>query len=438
MKKMLLVFILIFTLVFQSIPLVSAETDGIDPLQKFFVYSISADSQSRVALANAISQIKTWETPDESVSLTIASNLPEMTSEEIKHVIRVLVDRSESNRGYISDMISLGVSESAYIGEMPHIVSAFNKAIIGDASDNRGFNYFTTLISIYNLYTLFGGDPDIARNYESIPGIVDMYVPQNAPEDVVKKISGALNCMPSLKDTLSIYSGNSPFEQLMEYGEEIINSAPTAEIAAFKRTLRDMGSFDGAYIPENGNEKFDGLSFRDIDSCTWAHTQIKSLSDSGVINGTGKYSFAPSENVTREQFVKMITLAFGINVNDVEDAEFNDVDKNQWYYPYICAAYKNKLITGETAEIFGVGNYITRQQMAAIVYRACKNAGVNLTAGEAKFSDMSAVDEYAKEAVNVMNASGIINGMGDGQFAPKETAIRAQAAVMIYNAASKK
>lgn len=82
---------------------------------------------------------------------------------------------------------------------------------------------------------------------------------------------------------------------------------------------------------------------------------------------------------------------------------------------------------------FGVSDKITRQEMAAMTYRAIQTAGLTLNEQAlTAFSDEQDIANYAKEAVSAMQKAGIINGVGNGKFAPQDTATRAQAAVILY------
>ena len=82
---------------------------------------------------------------------------------------------------------------------------------------------------------------------------------------------------------------------------------------------------------------------------------------------------------------------------------------------------------------FGIGSEITREQMAAMVYRAVKASGLNILQGEAAaFADSDTISDYAREACEFMAKSGIMNGKTGGVFEPNATATRAEAAKVIY------
>lgn len=139
--------------------------------------------------------------------------------------------------------------------------------------------------------------------------------------------------------------------------------------------------------------------------------------------------FAPSENIMREEFVKIIVEAFGIDGNT--DKNFVDVKSGDWFEKYIKKAFGAEIISGE-GDSFGVGKPIKREDMAKIIYGVIKRKNVNLNIGEGlDISDISSVSDYALEAVESLYSAKVLKGNENGCFMPKSFASRAEAAVMI-------
>lgn len=173
--------------------------------------------------------------------------------------------------------------------------------------------------------------------------------------------------------------------------------------------------------------------FNDLGGSEWAQDSIYGLLELGVVSMDESRNFRPSDNITREEFVKMIVTAMKYDLNNY-DVSFNDLDTQHWAYSYVAAAVNNGLIYGMDENNFGIGKSITREDMAVIIYRVLSKGGYSWPAlnGEI-FADMDCIGEYAKEAVmNIKNIS-LISGMGDNTFAPKANATRAQAAKIIYD-----
>lgn len=179
--------------------------------------------------------------------------------------------------------------------------------------------------------------------------------------------------------------------------------------------------------PEKEPEK-KPIEFTDLESSLWAKEAIDALSKEGIVNGIGEGLFAPEASVTREQFVKMIVSALKITAENAEN-KFEDVAVDSWYADAVNIAADNGIISGIGEGNFGVGINITRQDAAVILFNASKLA---MQDAELSFADAAEISGYALEAVKQLTKIGVINGTGDGNFAPKATCTRAQAAVMIY------
>ena len=154
----------------------------------------------------------------------------------------------------------------------------------------------------------------------------------------------------------------------------------------------------------------------------------------GVVSGYEDGRFRPDDQITREQFVKLLITAFDLQ-DDSADCNYVDVNQEQWYYKYIASAKKIGLVNGESDTSFGIGKSITRQNMAELGYRILvyKNIEVKQVNEAIKFNDALEIDEDALPAVSKIQQAGIINGVGDGNFNPKGFATRAQACKIIYN-----
>ena len=171
-------------------------------------------------------------------------------------------------------------------------------------------------------------------------------------------------------------------------------------------------------------------TFNDIESVEWAKEAIETLAQKGVINGKSEGKFAPDDKVTREEFVKIIIGAFGLLDEDAK-SDFGDVDKSRWSYVFIATANELGIVTGD-GENFNPTGEMSRQDMAVIIHRVFEYLGAKVSGESISFDDNADISDYAKEAVDALTAAGIINGMGDGTFAPKGTVTRAQTAKVVY------
>ena len=183
-------------------------------------------------------------------------------------------------------------------------------------------------------------------------------------------------------------------------------------------------------VPEEAPSEETPTVFGDLENAAWAKASIENLYAKGIINGKAENVFAPYDNVKREEFVKMIVVAFGIEAGEAEVA-FDDVPKTAWYHEYVTAAVNAGIITGVDESKFGTETNISRQDMAVIADRVLKKLyGEYNTAEATEFADGEETAAYAKDAVSALAANGVITG-DNGNFMPKDNATRAQCAVVI-------
>lgn len=185
--------------------------------------------------------------------------------------------------------------------------------------------------------------------------------------------------------------------------------------------------------PEKYENPEDIKIFTDIDDVPWAEKAIVGLYYAGMINGKSETEFCPNDFITREEFAKIITLVFGMNLVD-DDFPFTDVTPDDWCYSYVKTAYLAGITKGTSATTFGKGQNITRQDLCVMVHNALKASDdeLPLIYGTMSFADRDVIEEYAKEAVSYMQRAGIVNGREEGRFVPDGFATRAEAAKIIY------
>lgn len=174
----------------------------------------------------------------------------------------------------------------------------------------------------------------------------------------------------------------------------------------------------------------DETGFRDLSEYEWAKKAIVYLRDNKVVDGIGNSYFSPEQNMTREQLAKIICIAFGIDVEDSTETKFSDVPVSEWYGKFVNTAAENGIIKGFENGEFGVGQYITRQDLAVIIARALKLDDYT----EGAFTDKDSISDYAANSVFALANAKIINGFEDGTFKPFAPVTRAEACQMIYNA----
>lgn len=174
--------------------------------------------------------------------------------------------------------------------------------------------------------------------------------------------------------------------------------------------------------------------FCDLDGVLWAKDAILNLYQKKIISGKENGHFAPQDNLSREEAVKILVGAFGL-FEKQEDLHFSDCNVEDWYYPYVSIAVKSGIVRGVSETLFGTGTNINRQDFAVMLSRTLTAAGCKLNGAKAvSFADGEAISEYARADVDALSANGLFVGDENQRFYPQNSITRAEAAVAIERA----
>lgn len=180
--------------------------------------------------------------------------------------------------------------------------------------------------------------------------------------------------------------------------------------------------------------------FGDIPAKAWYHDDVNYVVDHGYFNGMSENAFSPDANMTRVMFVTVLARLDGASVGD-NVSPFNDVAAGAWYAGEVKWASENGIVNGVGDNKFAPDHSVSRQEMAALMmryiayYTAKNKVTFKATGSSAAFTDADSVADYAKEAVTLCRSYGLINGNGDGTFAPTALSTRAQVAAVIHRLA---
>lgn len=180
----------------------------------------------------------------------------------------------------------------------------------------------------------------------------------------------------------------------------------------------------------------DEFALTDLDGFEWAKNEIMNLCEKGIINGNGDGTFAPGNNVTRAEFIKMLDLALELDMSGALSVKFNDVDTSDWFFEYVMCGVENQITSGTSENLFEPNANITREEMITMIYRAIVNSGKAPSAflgDKPSFKDLDNVSDWALEAVQNTAGLKIVNGDENGMLMPKANATRAEAAKIISN-----
>ena len=175
--------------------------------------------------------------------------------------------------------------------------------------------------------------------------------------------------------------------------------------------------------------------FVDIKEEDWYYNSVTEAYKRGLMNGVSETEFAPTGNVTRAMFVTVLYRMEGSPDNSGNE-KFGDVESGSWYDKAVAWGSANGIVNGISDTEFAPNNNITREQMAAMVYRYAtyKKADMTTLADIGAYEDYTAVSGYAVEAMKWVCGRGIINGMTATTLVPGGISNRAQAATVFVRA----
>ena len=168
--------------------------------------------------------------------------------------------------------------------------------------------------------------------------------------------------------------------------------------------------------------------FSDVDADDWFAESAVYVRDNGVMNGTSDTTFNPNGTTSRGQIAAILYRAAGSPAVSGA-ADFPDVAAGAYYADAAGWAAANGIVTGYSDGTFGPGDPITRQQLAAILWRY---AGSPAAESGTDYADESAIASYAVTAVDWTRDTGVITGRDGNVFDPTGRATRAQAAVILH------
>lgn len=185
---------------------------------------------------------------------------------------------------------------------------------------------------------------------------------------------------------------------------------------------------------ESGESVTSAQTFTDVSIFDWYYDGVMYVSENGIMNGVGGNKFEPDTKLKREMLATILWNMEG-KPEPKDIAPFLDVMSGEYYSKAIAWAGENGIISGYGSE-YGVGEAVTREDFAAILYRYAEYKGYDTTQGGMavrEFADYEEISEYAKAPVGWAVNTGIISGMCNGSVSPKTTTSRGQAAVMLMN-----
>ncbi len=392
-----------------------------------YTYSINGDkgkfiSSSKSAIENAITEV--CQNPEKLENVRYILGIDEVAYDKVK-----------ANGIQPSDVLADMLEKKSYtLSE----IQKFGSDLISNISMVNDFKSVKTADYVREAISQYSGNINNISQYNSLNGhkksIADAYILGNKNkitsikkleeviEDAVKE---AKNQNTSSGGGSSSGGGGGGGSSSGGGGKNGSYPSGSTVIASTESQEKEYGDITEVYTEE----------FKDIDNYEWAKPAIALLVKKGSVNGKANGVFAPADNVTREEFVKMLLLTFDFEIKEISSS-FIDVDNSSWYAPYVMSAINSGIVKGVSDNKFGVGQFITREDATVLLARVLVNMNASYSEnGEyIPFIDEETISDYAYDSVVGMAKSGVVNGVSGNYFAPKQTATRAEAAKLIYEA----
>ena len=164
----------------------------------------------------------------------------------------------------------------------------------------------------------------------------------------------------------------------------------------------------------------------------WARAGICYVIDHGIMTGTDTNVFSPNLSMSRAMLVTVLWRIDGRPA--AAAADFTDVAGGTWYGNAVAWAQETGVVDGYPDGTFAPMKAVSREELATILYRYAEVSGLDITAADdlSAFADSASVQPYARAAMQWAVGSGLISGLPDALLAPRGTATRAQAAVILW------
>lgn len=207
----------------------------------------------------------------------------------------------------------------------------------------------------------------------------------------------------------------------------------TAVVVSYTINGSTKGSVNFKVVQQTASQKFKDVS----GSTKWASNSVDFMSGNGLVNGISTKDptvFGPNQSMTRAMLVTILYRAAGQPSVAGITNKFTDNKEKQYYYNAVLWASNNGIVNGATAKTFDPDGKITREQIAAILYRYAGSPTADTSALNS-FTDRTQVSSYATTAMQWAVGNGIITGVssnGRTTLSAKNNATRAQVAVMLH------
>ena len=319
--------------------------------------------------------------------------------------------------------------------------SKYTVTIPYTANGSNGTKYGNLIVYVNDTHAIYS----TGASFRSM-SIADEIAPENASSNAYATIDSVTG--GKLYSAYSSIISNTPLKSSdLGSTKYYFNSSSTGIDSLYILPIADKTTVEVNYTVYDGSTRTKGTvsfkviqqttstKFSDVNGSTkWAANSVDFMADSKLVNGITTTTFGPNQTMTRAMLVTILYRAAGQPSVAGITNKFTDLKANEYYVDAVLWAANTGVVTGATATKFDPDGKVTREQIAAILYRYAGSPTGN-AASLAGFSDQKNVSAYAVPALQWAVGLGIITGVstnGRTTLSAKNNATRAQVAVMLH------
>lgn len=319
--------------------------------------------------------------------------------------------------------------------------SKYTVTIPYTANGSNGTKYGNLIVYVNDTHAIYS----TGASFRSM-SIADEIAPENASSNAYATIDSVTG--GKLYSAYSSIISNTPLKSSdLGSTKYYFNSSSTGIDSLYVLPIADKTTVEVNYTVYDGSTRTKGsvsfkviqqtnsTKFSDVNGSTkWAANSVDFMADSKLVNGITTTTFGPNQTMTRAMLVTILYRAAGQPSVAGITNKFTDLKANEYYVDAVLWAANTGVVTGATATKFDPDGKVTREQIAAILYRYAGSPTGN-AASLAGFSDQKNVSAYAVPALQWAVGLGIITGVstnGRTTLSAKNNATRAQVAVMLH------
>lgn len=213
-------------------------------------------------------------------------------------------------------------------------------------------------------------------------------------------------------------------------GYRIARILVNGKAVAVQTTLTGLRSSDRVEVWFEAENAAAAPQFDDVAADAWYAGAVAFAAERGLFQGVAENRFAPEASMSRAMLVTVLYRMSGQSAPAGESG-FADVPAGAWYAEAVAWAKANGIVQGVGEATFAPDQDVSREQTAAILCRYSAYMGKALPQGEPAFADRAEIGSYAVEAVGAVQAAGLMNGRDGNQFAPGAGITRAEVATLL-------